>query len=247
VAGGNLAVTAPSHPPLGRYVTIHATGQVGRDGELFTYRNRRAQCGVSRDAEEALGPSKARELHAPHKVQGAFEFRTTYLPTLFGVSEWICSYLYASTCDIATGQCGLATGLPPDAGFSKIRLSIRFALPPGWKAGGRSSAVTMSAVPGSGRRVRVTIACARGLRLPPIAIDRAGRFDYADRWVRLHGRVLRSARRVEGRLTANGCGTRRINLAARAPQPPYPGRRATGSRSPSHAVNSAAGSGRVIT
>jgi hypothetical protein len=220
VAGGNLAVTAPPHPPFGRYVTIRATGQVGRDGELYTYRNRGAPCGVSRDAEEALGRSKALELHAPHKVERAFEFRTDYLPTLFGVSEWICSYLYASTCDVATGQCGSATGLPPDAGFSRTRLSIRFALPPGWKAGGSSSAVRMSAVPGSARRVRVTIACGRGLRLQSLAIDRAGRFDYAGGSVRLRGRVLRSTRRVKGRLTANGCGTRLINLAARAPKPP---------------------------
>jgi hypothetical protein len=222
VAGGNLAVTAPSHPPVGRYVTIRATGQVGRDGELFTYRNRGARCAVSRDAEEALGPSKALELHAAHKVEGAFEFRTAYFPTLFGVTEWICSYLYATTCDVATGQCGSATGLPPDAGFSRTRLSIRFALPPGWTAGGSSSAVRMSAVPGSGRRARVTVACARGLRLPSITIDRGGRFDYADGRVHFRGRVLPSARRVTGRLTADGCGTRRINLAARAPQPTTP-------------------------
>jgi hypothetical protein len=221
VAGGNLAVTAPARPPVWRYVTILATGQVGRDGTLFMYRNRGAPCAATRDDEEALGRSKAVEVHEPLSIQGSFELKATYLPRRFGVTEWVCSYLYAEACDVATGQCGAATGLPPDAGFSKTRLSIRFAVPPGWKAGSPSG-VRMRAVPGTGRRVKVTVPCARGPALPLIAIDAAGRFSYTGAAVRLRGRVLPSAGRVKVALTANGCGTRRITLAARTPRPAIP-------------------------
>jgi hypothetical protein len=125
VAGGNLAVTVSPRPVAGRPVQVRATGQVGDTGWLFVFRNRGAACGATVLAERQLH-SRARSLHVPIRMEGSFEFRVSYVPRRAG-REWVCSYLYATTCDAASGKCGPATGLPPDAGFSRNRVRVKAA------------------------------------------------------------------------------------------------------------------------
>jgi hypothetical protein len=126
VAGGNLAVTTSSHPVVGRPVQVRATGQVGDKGRLYVYLNRGPGCAASSDQERALGRS-VRRLHAPLPVEGSFDFRTSFVPRRTATRMWVCSYLYAITCDAAGRNCGPATGLPPDAGFSRVRVRVRAA------------------------------------------------------------------------------------------------------------------------
>ena len=126
VAGGNLAVTISSHPHVGERLGIYATGQVGDRGWLYIYRNTGARCAASVEEQRALG-RKVRRLHAPYAVRGSFAHRTSYIPRRVGSRSWICSYLYAITCDAAGQNCGPALGLPPDAGFSRIRVRVKAA------------------------------------------------------------------------------------------------------------------------
>ena len=120
VAGGNLAVTtAPAHPRVGQRVEVRATGQVGDTGRLYVYRNRSQRCGQSARGERSRGT-----LLANKPVVESFDmtvrFRVRRVRT-----EWVCAYLYANTCDAAGQNCGPATGLPPDAGFSQVRVRVR--------------------------------------------------------------------------------------------------------------------------
>ena len=125
VAGGNLAVTtSPAHPRAGARVGVYATGQVGdTGGRLYLFRNVGTRCADSVSAQRALG-RKARPLGKPLDVDGAFETRVSYLPRRAG-REWVCGYLYANTCDELLKTCGPAVGLPPDAGFSRTRVTVR--------------------------------------------------------------------------------------------------------------------------
>lgn len=119
VAGGNLVVTtAPEKVRLGRSVAVRATGQVGDTGRLWILHDRKG-CLVSVRAERRRG-----KLIATRPIEGSFDFQSRIRPRRAG-RLWICGYLYANTCD-ATGQnCAPATGLPPDAGFSRALIRIR--------------------------------------------------------------------------------------------------------------------------
>jgi hypothetical protein len=127
VAGGNLAVTISSHPVAGKPVKVYATGQVGDSGGwLYIYRNVGRYCGVTVQDERRMGRA-AHRLHDPIPITGSFAFRTSFVPRVVGRKEWVCGYLYATTCDAAGKNCGPATGLPPDAGFSRVRVRVKRA------------------------------------------------------------------------------------------------------------------------
>src|SRR3954447_19491886 len=119
VAGGNLVVTtAPEKVRTGRSVAVRATGQVGATGRLWILHDRKG-CAVTVRAERRRGT-----LITTRPIEGSFDFQSRIRPRREG-RLWICGYLYANTCD-ATGQnCAPATGLPPDAGFSKARITVR--------------------------------------------------------------------------------------------------------------------------
>jgi hypothetical protein len=123
VAGGNLVVTtAPERTRVGHRVEVRATGQVGDSGgHLWVYRDRKG-CAVSARGERRRGT-----LMTSRPITGSFDFETALRPRRVG-RVWICGYLYAITCDAAGHNCGPATGLPPDAGFSKAIVRVR-ALP----------------------------------------------------------------------------------------------------------------------
>jgi hypothetical protein len=119
VAGGNLVVTtAPEKTRVGSRVAVRATGQVGDRGHLWIYRDRRG-CAVSERGERRRG---TRLVSRP--IVGSFDFETSIRPRRLG-RMWICGYLYALTCDAAGANCGYATGLPPDAGFSRALVRVR--------------------------------------------------------------------------------------------------------------------------
>jgi hypothetical protein len=126
VAGGNLAVTTDTtRPHPGQRVVVRATGQVGHTGGwLYLYRNRGVHCGVSVRAERRLG-RRATRLRKPLPIDETFDVRARFRAGRAGTGEWVCGYLYAVTCDAAGRNCGPATGLPPDAGFSRVRIRIR--------------------------------------------------------------------------------------------------------------------------
>ena len=125
VAGGNLAVTISSHPVVGRAVKVYATGQVGdTGGTLYVYRNVGRYCGVTVADERRMGGRAAHRLHDPIPIRGSFAFRTSFVPRVVGRKEWVCGYLYATTCNADGTNCGPATGLPPDAGFSRVRVRV---------------------------------------------------------------------------------------------------------------------------
>ncbi len=120
VAGGNLAVTAaPTKPRTGQRVEVRATGQVGDHGRLYLYRNTSRSCADSARGERGRGT-----LLASHRINQTFDFEIAYRPHR-ARREWVCGYLYAISCDAAGRNCGAATGLPPDAGFSQVRVRVR--------------------------------------------------------------------------------------------------------------------------
>ncbi len=122
VAGGNLAVTAaPEKPRVGHRLAVRATGQVGDKGHLYIYRETGRICGQSARAERRAG---VRMASLP--VEGSFDFEVFHVPRRTG-RLLVCGYLYADTCDAAGQNCGPAIGLPPDAGFSQVRLRVRAA------------------------------------------------------------------------------------------------------------------------
>jgi hypothetical protein len=119
VAGGNLAVTtAPEKTHVGRLVAVRATGQVGDTGRLWIYRDRKG-CAVTARGERRRGT-----LMTSRPITGAFDFQARFRPRRVG-SIWVCGYLYAITCDAVGNNCGPATGLPPDAGFSRAVVKVR--------------------------------------------------------------------------------------------------------------------------
>ena len=119
VAGGNLVVTtAPAKPKVGQRVAVRATGQVGDRGRLWIYRDRKG-CAVTVRGERRRGT-----LMTSRPITGSFDFQTSVRPRRSG-RLWICGYLYAITCDAAGRNCGPATGLPPDAGFSRALIRVR--------------------------------------------------------------------------------------------------------------------------
>ncbi|MFL5841464.1 MAG: hypothetical protein ACJ77Z_13530 [Thermoleophilaceae bacterium] len=224
VAGGNLAVTASPHPRVYHYVRIRATGQVGDAGRLFVYRNRGVGCANSADEEVALGTSKVVPLHPPLAVEGSFDFTTLYLPSRFGEREWVCSYLYARTCDAAGAHCGPATGLPPDAGFSRTRLDVAFALPAGWRASPRQGrALQLAAMAGSRHRMRASGVCAgRAWRMPVVQVGRNGSFSASAGGMAVSGRFMgrvTGTGAVRARVSGPECPRRAIRLGGRAPLP----------------------------
>jgi hypothetical protein len=120
VAGGNLAVTtAPLHPRVGHRVQIRATGQVGDTGRLYLFRNTSRAC-----ADTARGERRRGRRLAERPIVGSFDFEISYMPRR-ARREWICSYLYANSCDAAGNDCGPATGLPPDAGWWQNIVRVR--------------------------------------------------------------------------------------------------------------------------
>jgi hypothetical protein len=120
VAGGNLAVTtSPARPRVGQRVYVYLTGQVGKTGRLYVFRNLHHSCGATERAERHLGTRLA-----VHDVNAAFDYTVVYRPRV-ARREWVCSYLYGESCDAAGQNCGIATGLPPDAGFSQNRVRVR--------------------------------------------------------------------------------------------------------------------------
>src|SRR4051794_19105960 len=124
VAGGNLAVTAaPEKPRVGKRVVVRSTGQVGDTGHLYVYRQRGTTCAQSARAERHRGVLMARL-----PVDGSFDFEVFFVPRRTGLMM-VCGYLYADTCDAAGQNCGPAVGLPPDAGFSRVRLRVRAPAP----------------------------------------------------------------------------------------------------------------------
>jgi hypothetical protein len=120
VAGGNLVVTtAPEKTRIGHRVVVRATGQVGNTGGyLWVYRDRQG-CAVSVRAERRRGT-----LLASKPITGSFDFEKSIRPRRSG-RIWICGYLYAITCDAIGQNCAPATGLPPDAGFSRALVRVR--------------------------------------------------------------------------------------------------------------------------
>jgi hypothetical protein len=120
VAGGNLAVTtAPATTHVGHRVVVRATGQVGdTGGHLWIYRDRKG-CAVSARGERRRGT-----LMASRAITESFDFEAGFRVRRAG-RVWICGYLYAITCDAAGQNCGPATGLPPDAGFSRALVRVR--------------------------------------------------------------------------------------------------------------------------
>jgi hypothetical protein len=121
VAGGNLAVTsAPVRPRVDRRMVFRATGQVGEKGHLYLYRERGKTCAQSARAERRR--AAVRMLSRP--VDGSFDFEVRHVPRRAG-RLLVCAYLYADTCDAAGRNCGPAVGLPPDAGFSQVRIVVR--------------------------------------------------------------------------------------------------------------------------
>jgi hypothetical protein len=122
VAGGNLAVTTgPVHPRVGHRIIVRSTGQVGDRGELYLYRDTGSGCAASVLDERRR--STARQL-ATRPIVESFDFELYYTPRRAGRS-WVCGYLYALSCDAAGNNCGSAVGLPPDAGFSQVRVKVR--------------------------------------------------------------------------------------------------------------------------
>jgi hypothetical protein len=120
VAGGNLVVTtAPEKVRSGRPVAVRATGQVGdTGGRLWIYHDRRG-CAVSVRGERRRGT-----LIVSKPITGSFDFESRIRPRRVG-RLWICGYLYAITCDAVGRNCAPATGLPPDAGFSRALVRVR--------------------------------------------------------------------------------------------------------------------------
>jgi hypothetical protein len=119
VAGGNLVVTtAPERTRVGHRLAVRATGQVGETGRLWIYRDRTG-CADSVRAERRRGT-----ILGSRPIHGSFDFEVAFRPRRAG-RLWICGYLYANTCDAAGQNCGPATGLPPDAGFSKAPVRVR--------------------------------------------------------------------------------------------------------------------------
>lgn len=119
VAGGNLVVTtAPEKVRAGRSVAVRATGQVGDTGRLWIYHDRKG-CLVDVRAERRRGT-----LITTRSIVGSFDFQSRIRPRRVG-RLWICGYLYANTCDAMGQNCAPATGLPPDAGFSRAVVRVR--------------------------------------------------------------------------------------------------------------------------
>ena len=138
VAGGTLGLTAtPVHPRIGQRVVVGATGQVGMSGHLYVYRNLGHRCTVTARGERRIGG----RLLISRAVTGPFEALYSYRPRR-ARREWICGYLYAITCDKADQSCGPATGLPPDAGFDQVRVSVRPASHSVNSAAGRGRVIT---------------------------------------------------------------------------------------------------------
>jgi hypothetical protein len=120
VAGGNLAVTtAPEHPRVGQTVRVYATGEVGSSGRLYVFRNVSRPCGSTVREERPRG-----RLLADHALTGPFDYTIRYVARR-ARREWVCSYLYGTSCDATGNNCGIATGLPPDAGFSQNVVRVR--------------------------------------------------------------------------------------------------------------------------
>jgi len=120
VAGGNVVVTtAPETTRVGHRVAVRATGQVGESGgHLWIYRDRRG-CAVTVRGERRRGTAIT-----SRPISGSFDFESAFRPRRTG-RIWVCAYLYAVTCDAAGQNCGTATGLPPDAGYSSAVVRVR--------------------------------------------------------------------------------------------------------------------------
>jgi hypothetical protein len=122
VAGGNLAVTvSTAHPRAGQRVEVRSTGQVGDKGRLYIYRNLSRPCAAAMTGERRIGIKLA-----DRPIDQTFDYTVSFRPRRVR-AEWVCGYLYAISCDAAGRGCGPATGLPPDAGFSQVRVRVRSA------------------------------------------------------------------------------------------------------------------------
>jgi hypothetical protein len=121
VAGGELAVsTAPTRPHVGERIHISATGSVNQaGGRLYIYRNVHKACADTQRAERSRGI-----LLAEKKINSNFDVERSYVPHI-ARTEWVCSYLYGITCNAAGRDCAPAVGLPPDAGWSQLRIRVR--------------------------------------------------------------------------------------------------------------------------
>ena len=120
VAGGQLAVSMrPVHPRVGRRTDIAMTGSVGDKGWLFVYRNQSRRCSATARGERNIGRRVGN-----WAISRPFEHHVVFTPRR-AHTEWVCAYLYAVSCDAGGGNCGPATGLPPDAGFAQVRVRVR--------------------------------------------------------------------------------------------------------------------------
>src|SRR5262249_14922153 len=116
-----LAVTtAPSRPHVGGRVHISATGQVNQaGGRLYIYRNVRRGCADTQREERHRGI-----LLVERRIDSSFDVEKSYVANV-ARTEWVCSYLYGITCDAVGRNCAPAVGLPPDAGWSQLRIRVR--------------------------------------------------------------------------------------------------------------------------
>ena len=212
VAGGNLLVTTTAKPVVWRHVRIAMTGEVRGSGTIYVYRNVGADCGNSKEDEDALG-RKAHRLLPPVPVKTSFGLHASYLPRRFGVKERVCAYLYTPE---------QSTGLPPDAGYSESEVRIRFGVPPDWRARTGSS-LRLAAIPGRRTRIRASGVCGgRAWRIESVPVDKDGSFAAFGGGIALAGRFMGSVTAVRARVTGPGCPGARLRLAGRAPVPTSP-------------------------
>jgi hypothetical protein len=186
-AGGDLAVTTSEHALVLHKVQINITGRVPRDGMLYVFRNRGAGCGSTLDSERRLGSSKARQVHAPLAVNDAFDLVTGYTPSVFGMKEAVCTYLYTLP---------VQAGLPPDIYFYKSPVNVGFAVPRG--AQWQSATTSFTAIKGSLTRVHASGTCGgSSWSIPSLKVKRDGSFSVGGS-LRLFGQVSRTLQSVSG-------------------------------------------------
>ena len=146
VAGGNLAVTtSPRHPVAGSQARVLCHRAAANAGGLATTCTA-APPGKSCAAAAAGERRRGRLLRPPLDVDGAFDAHASSSPARPAGS----GSAPTSTRSLATrpGQnCGPAIGLPPDAGFSQIRVKVR----PAARALSASGSHSVNSPAGSGR------------------------------------------------------------------------------------------------
>ena len=120
VAGGSLGVTMnTTRPRVGQRAIVSMTGQVADKGHLYVYRNLTRRC-----SDTVAGERRTGRRMANWPVSRPFDHTVSFTPRRV-MTQWVCVYLYSITCDAAGNNCAPAIGLPPDAGFSQVRIRVR--------------------------------------------------------------------------------------------------------------------------